>query len=209
MIQEPSQWIDEMLEVGNFNPDFLHLLNKKVIDNNWEPPRTLRAYKKMEEWWVGKQHVPIDRPSWYETHMKAAYVYAERSHDAQTKHGCVITDKKNRVLAVGYNGVLAGVDDTLLPNIRSEKYSWMLHSEFNSIISCEHKPEGAIVYVTGHPCLSCYLYMCQVGISEIVYDCRPERNSVMIDDEMMALLEVAQFLTQNKTKLTPYEYLGE
>ena len=200
------QWIDDLIQSGNFDPDFLRQLDTKIKQQNIDPPQTPRAYKLMESWAVTNQHVQRSRPSWVNTHMKTAYAYAERSHDAQTQHGCVIVDPNNRLLATGYNGVLAGIDDEFLPNIRPDKYSWVLHAELNAIFNCERRPEGGVVYVTGHPCLHCYLCMCQVGISEIVYDCRSERNAVMIDDEMMALLEVAQFLTQKKIKLTPYEY---
>jgi dCMP deaminase len=199
-----TKWIEEMKKGGHFNPWFLD----KLLNSYRDPPLTQRAYHKLEHWAETAKHVPTNRPSWADTHMAVAYVYAKRSHDAQTKHGCVIVDENNRPVGLGYNGVMAGVDEKLLPNIRNDKYAWMLHSELNAIFNCQHRPINCTAIVTGHPCLHCFMSMCQVGIKEIIYDCRPERNAVMLDDDMMALLEVAQFLTQNKIKMTPYHYEG-
>jgi dCMP deaminase len=201
-----TDWIEAMRREGKFNPFFFDYVQD--TDNFTNPPKTERAYRLLEQWAEEGKHVPLDRPSWADTHMEAAYVYAKRSHDAQTQHGCVIVDKHNRPLGVGYNGVMAGVPEEWLPNVRNEKYPWMLHSEINAVFNCSHRPEGGTAYVTGHPCLHCYMCMCQVGIKEIVYDSRPERNAVMLDDDMMALLEVAQFLTQDRVKFTPYHYEG-
>lgn len=199
-----TNWIKEMMEEGDFDPVFFDKLQTTYL----ELPQTKRAYKVLENWYLTGQHVHTERPTWAQTHMEVAYVYSKRSHDAQTQHGCVIVDDNNHVISTGYNGVMAKVLEEFLPNIRPHKYEWMLHSELNAIFSCEHRPKGCTVYVTGHPCLHCYMSMCQVGIKEIVYDCRPERNAVMIDDDMMALLEIAQFLTKHKVKMTPYHYEG-
>jgi len=151
-----------------------------------------------------KQHVHFLRPSWTETFMGIAYVVANRSHDAQSQHGCVITSQDNHILGTGYNGVMAGVDHTQLPNMRPDKYNWMLHAELNAIFNCQKRPDDGIAYVTGHPCLHCFQCLYQVGISKIIYDAREERNANMIDDKMKELLEVAQYLTEDKMSLIPY-----
>ena len=58
---------------------------------------------------------------------------AQRSHDAQTQHGCVITDANHRIVGVGYNGFPRGLDDSSLPTTRPEKYHWMIHAEINAL----------------------------------------------------------------------------
>lgn len=148
----------------------------------------------------------MTRPTWHHTFMSIAYEMAKRSHDAQTQHGSVII-KNNRILSTGYNGFIRGIDDEVLPNTRPEKYPWMVHSEVNALLNCEHRPEGATIYITGHPCLNCYQCMIQAGIAEIIYDARPERNAVMIDEDMMEKIKFLQVLTKNIPKLIPYIHI--
>ena len=44
------------------------------------------------------------RPNWTDYFLGLAKVASQRSHDIHTQHGCVITDRNNRILGVGYNG---------------------------------------------------------------------------------------------------------
>lgn len=145
------------------------------------------------------------RPTWDNTFMTMAYTIAKRSHDSQTQHGCIIV-KDKKILGAGYNGFVHGIDDLMLPNTRPGKYQWMIHSEINALLNCEHRPIGATVYVTGHPCLHCYQCMYQAGISTIIYDSRPERNAVMINEEMMTDIKLFEHLISGKIKKVAYEY---
>jgi dCMP deaminase len=158
------------------------------------------------QWHQNRDHVDHDRPSWEDTYLGIAHTIAKRSHDAQTGCGCVIVSEDKRVLGMGYNGFLAGIWDDILPNTRPEKYPWMLHSEVNAILNCTHRPEGGTVYVTGHPCLHCFMCMCQVGIKEIVYDINHSIN--MVNPELIAQVDVVRWLTAAKVKVTPYDYKG-
>jgi len=54
------------------------------------------------------------RPSWENYFLGLAKVVSQRSHDIHTQHGCVITDKSNRILGMGYNGFARGLDDSKL-----------------------------------------------------------------------------------------------
>lgn len=195
------EWFSEYSSLFN-NPDRVweHILNHGIPSD--------RAMGRIQEWMNKTCNQKVDRPSWTDTFMEMAYIMSKRSHDIQTQHGCVITSKDNHILSTGYNGFVGGIIDDILPNIRPEKYPWMLHSEVNAIYNCQHRPVDGIVYVTGHPCLHCYLCMANVGIKKIVYDSRPERNAVMIDEEMMTLLDIAKWLTAHKVELVPYEYQG-
>jgi dCMP deaminase len=166
------------------------------------------AKKKLATWHVEGKNQPVNRPSWTETFLDMAYSIARRSHDSQTQCGCVITDKKHKILGVGYNGWLYDIPDEFLPNVRPDKYDWMLHSEVNAIFNCEHRPEGGIVYVTGHPCLHCFLCMAQVGISQIIYDKNHAINMVDGNEDMIANLEIAKWLTQHRLKIEEYDYHG-
>jgi len=163
------------------------------------------AFDQIMKWHQNGDHVEIDRPSWEDTYLGIAHIIAKRSHDSQTSCGCVIVSEDKKVLGMGYNGFLAGIWDDILPNTRPEKYPWMLHSEVNAILNCTHRPEGGTAYITGHPCLHCFMCMCQVGIKEIVYDVNHSIN--MIDSEAMTQIDVVQWLTAAKIKVTPHNYL--
>ena len=111
---------------------------------------------------------PIDKPSWTEYFITMAKLASTRSADAETKHGCVIADKKNRVIGVGYNSFPANMPDNILPNKRPEKYKWMVHAERNALANCVVRPEGCTAYITGRPCLDCAKSLYQEGIEHFV-----------------------------------------
>ena len=84
------------------------------------------------------------RPSWTDYFLGLAKVASQRSHDIHTQHGCVITDRLNRILGVGYNGYPKNVDDDSLPTSRPEKYAWMIHAERNALANCIVRPDDGI-----------------------------------------------------------------
>lgn len=112
-------------------------------------------------------HNDMNRPSWTEYFLGLAKVVSLRSHDSQTKHGCIITDRNNRILGVGYNGFPKGLNDSLLPNVRPEKYPWMIHAERNALSNCVIRPDNGIAYVTGQCCNDCIMALYQEGITKV------------------------------------------
>lgn len=109
----------------------------------------------------------IVRPGFSDYFMALAVLASKRSHDMQTQHGCVITDDSNRILSIGYNGFPRGVDDSSLPNLRPDKYTWMVHAERNALANCVIRPDGGTAYVTGQCCLDCGVALWQHGIKKI------------------------------------------
>lgn len=108
------------------------------------------------------------RPAWTDFLIGVAKVISRRSHDTQTKHGCVIADKRHRILGVGYNGFPHGMNDQELPNTRPEKYPWMDHSEENAVANCVLRPEGGTAYITGKACFGCLKELWRNGIRHVV-----------------------------------------
>ena len=108
------------------------------------------------------------RPTWTNYFLGLAKVASQRSHDIHTQHGCVITDQNNRILGVGYNGFPKGLDDSLLPLDRPEKYSWMIHAEQNALSNCVVRPDNGIAYVTGQCCNDCIMSLWQEGIKKVI-----------------------------------------
>jgi dCMP deaminase len=109
----------------------------------------------------------MGRPNWTDYFLGLAIVVSQRSHDVQTQHGCVITDQNNRILSLGYNGFPRDLPDHLLPNIRPDKYPWMIHAERNALSNCTIRPENGIAYVTGQCCNDCIMALWQEGIRTV------------------------------------------
>lgn len=127
---------------------------------------------------LGMKNIPqrkyqkkIEKIPWDHTFLLEALSWSKRSHDAQTQHGCVIV-KDKRILSTGYNGFIRDIDDTMLPNLRPYKYDFFIHAEQNAILNCtKHgvSTDGSTVYVTAHPCVTCFQMLWQAGIARIVY----------------------------------------
>jgi dCMP deaminase len=137
------------------------------------------------------------RPDWTDYFLGLAKVISQRSHDIHTQHGCVITDTNNRILGVGYNGFPRGLDDSVLPKNRPNKYSWMIHAEKNALSNCVVRPDNGIAYVTGQCCNNCIMSLWQEGV-QTVY---------MIDDHGTQLFDSAEqntfdtFINMSKMKI--------
>jgi dCMP deaminase len=110
-----------------------------------------------------------NRPDWHQYFLGLAWVISLRSRDPRTKHGSVITDYNHIILGTGYNSFISGVDDSQLPLTAPEKYPYMMHAERNAVQNlsrCISKAEGAIIYITGKPCLDCLQTCLQSGVNE-------------------------------------------
>ena len=113
----------------------------------------------------------IRKISWDHTFLYEAILWSSRSHDAETKCGCVLA-RHSSTIGTGYNGFISEIDDTVLPNVRPFKYPFFLHAEHNAILNCARfgvKTSGATAYITGMPCNDCLQYLWQAGICRIVY----------------------------------------
>jgi len=108
------------------------------------------------------------RPEWDDYFLGLAKAVSLRSHDVHTQHGCVITDNNNRILGVGYNGFPRGMDDSLLPTTRPEKYHWMIHAERNALSNCTIRPDKGIAYITGQCCNDCIMALWQEGVETVI-----------------------------------------
>ena len=130
----------------------------------------------------------VDKPSWTEYFIMMAQLASIRSCDAQTKHGCVITDRMNRILGVGYNSFPSGMPDEILPNVRPHKYKWMVHAERNALANCTLRPENGTAYITGRPCLDCAKSLYQEGVRKMV--CLDAHGTHLTDKEDECVFEI-------------------
>lgn len=106
---------------------------------------------------------------WDDYFMVQALWAKVRSPDPSTQCGCIVVDKRGRVVGQGYNGYPRNIDDSKMPQTRPEKYPPILHSEENAILNSTGDLEGATIYVTGPPCIHCWAHIIQKGIKRVVY----------------------------------------
>jgi dCMP deaminase len=141
------------------------------------------------------------RPDWTNYFLGLAKVVSQRSHDIHTQHGCVIADRNNRILGVGYNGFPRGLDDSKLPTSRPEKYDWMVHAERNALSNCIVRPDNAIAYVTGQSCCDCIMALWQEGVSKVVM--ANSHGTVKFDDNAQKIFDT--FVEMSKIQIEKVE----
>jgi len=128
-----------------------------------------QAQALITKWHSTGKHVNVARPSWDQYYLDLAFQVRSKSIDSQTQCGAVITTGDHVPLGLGYNSFVKEIDDSVLPNVRPDKYPFMVHAEINAVLNCSLRPVGGILYVTGPPCDQCLQLVWQSGIREIVY----------------------------------------
>jgi dCMP deaminase len=105
---------------------------------------------------------------WHLRFADMAALVSKWSKDPSTQVGAVIV-RDRMVLSTGYNGLPRGVDDLKdrLHN-RDFKYPMTVHAEMNAILQATASLQGAVLYVTHHPCADCAGPIIQAGIKKIV-----------------------------------------
>jgi len=131
--------------------------------------------KNSADWRVN--YVPVDSNiNWDEYFMLQAMLASYKSKDPNTKVGSVIVDEHNHQISMGYNGTIAGVDETLIPwgnnrevPLEHQKYGYVIHSEANAISHAKGSLANARVYVTLFPCNECAKLLASHRVKEIIY----------------------------------------
>lgn len=113
----------------------------------------------------------IQQGKWDVRFMRLAHEVASWSKDPSTKVGCLLV-KDKKVVSLGYNGLPAGVEDSLerLQN-RDLKYEMTVHAEVNAVTTAAlHgvSTDGCTAYVTFHPCSRCAAVLINAGIATVV-----------------------------------------
>lgn len=114
--------------------------------------------------------------NWDEYFMLQAMMASFKSKDPNTKVGCVFVDDNNHQISMGYNGQIAGIDESKIPwgNIKSvpldqQKYAYVVHSEANAVLHAKASLENSRCYVTLFPCHECAKMLATVKIKEVVF----------------------------------------
>jgi dCMP deaminase len=143
-------------------------------------------------------HYEAQRPNWDEYFLMLAKLAATRSTCLAFPVGAVIV-KDKQVVATGYNGSPSGsvhctAQGYCYPGLNSCDASKSLpsravHAEANAIAQAARhgiSTEGAKIYVTLEPCLSCLKLMISAGIDEVYYETRfSSKDSSAISDSFV------------------------
>jgi dCMP deaminase len=114
--------------------------------------------------------------NWDEYFMLQAMIAAFKSKDPATKVGSVFVDQNNHQITMGYNGFIAGIDESKLPwgkeksvSLEFQKYGYVVHSEANAILHASRSLEGSKAYVTLFPCNECAKLIASSKVKEVIY----------------------------------------
>lgn len=120
----------------------------------------------------------MERPEFDDIFMELAVNLAKRSHCIMRHVGAVLT-KDTRIISIGYNGPPSGTHNcdeefpgTGCPRDSKGGCSLAIHAEQNAILyAVKNKTsvEGATLYVTLSPCLSCARIIFSMGIKKVIY----------------------------------------
>ena len=106
-----------------------------------------------------------------------ATVVALRSTCVRRAVGCVLVDKRNRVLATGYNGVASGRPhciDAPCPGAGFRLGAGLelceaIHAEQNALLQCRNTDAVYAAYCTTAPCIHCVKLLSNTQCQEIIY----------------------------------------
>ena len=107
---------------------------------------------------------------WDTLYLDIAERVGQMSHSTRKQVGAVIV-RDNNILAFGYNGTPAGMDNCCEDENHQTKRE-VLHAESNAlakIAKSTQTSEGATLYVTLSPCFECAKLIIQSGITRVVF----------------------------------------
>lgn len=125
----------------------------------------------------------MNRKDWNSYFIQIAIDVAERSTCIRRKVGAVITHN-NMIVSSGYNGAPHGMEHCSdnkelcirtknnIPSGHKLELCRAIHAEQNAIIQARclgRDIQGATIYVTTFPCITCAKMIIQSGIETIVY----------------------------------------
>lgn len=121
------------------------------------------------------------RPDWNKYFMEIADMVASRTTCLRRAVGAVIV-KENRILTTGYNGAPAGITHCLdrgclrekmgIPSGQRQEMCIGIHAEQNALIQAAKfgvSLDGAQIYITTQPCVTCSKLLINAGIKKIIY----------------------------------------
>ncbi len=145
-------------------------------------------------------HIEVKSPlSWDEYFMLQAMIASFRSKDPSTKVGSVFVDSNNHQITMGYNGFIAGINESELPwgkensvGPADQKYGYVVHAEANAILHAKGDLTGSRAYVTLFPCNECAKLIASKKVSEVIYlsDKHQDKDHTIIAKKIFDLVGI-------------------
>ena len=114
--------------------------------------------------------------SWDEYFMLQALIASFKSKDPSSKVGAVFVDEDNHQITMGYNGFVAGLDESKLPwgkdqsvSLEHQKYAYVVHAESNAILHSPRSLKNSRAYVSLFPCYECAKLIASSKVKEVIY----------------------------------------
>ena len=117
----------------------------------------------------------MPRMSKDEVYLRMAEALAWRSTCLDKQVGCIIINKKNEIIATGYNGAPRGwvhCIDTgicLVEKFGSKNRCPSAHAEQNALMQCRVPEQIHTIYVTLSPCINCIRIINNTPCKRIVF----------------------------------------
>jgi dCMP deaminase len=107
--------------------------------------------------------------SWDIRFLRLAKEISTWSKDPSTRVGAVITNERNQILSLGFNGFPRGVNDDDRLHDRTTKLQMVVHAEANALLnaSCSLRDSTAYIYPF-MPCSNCAGLLIQAGVKRVV-----------------------------------------
>jgi dCMP deaminase len=126
---------------------------------------------------VNVNYIPVESSlCWDEYFMLQAMLASFKSKDPNTKVGCVFVDENNHQITMGYNGTVAGIDESQIPwgndktvPLEYQRYGYVVHAEANAISHSNASLKRSRGYVTLFPCNECAKLIASQRVAEVVY----------------------------------------
>ena len=117
------------------------------------------------------------RPSKDSVFLKMAYDLSELATCANRSVGCLLVDKRHRIVSSGYNGPAPkSLHCTEVPcpgaHYTREEDKILceaIHAEQNAIIQCRRPDEIYTCYTTHSPCIQCIKMLAITGAERVVF----------------------------------------
>ena len=138
--------------------------------------------------------------NWDEYYMSIAWTVSKKSKDPSTQVGCVLVTQDNKPVSFGYNGFVAGCDESYMTFEKPYKDMMSIHAEMNALIFAHCPLKGCKAYVTHVSCENCLKHLLQAGIREIIYD-KSDTNGGFINEDrkkvITALIKSTGIIVRN------------
>lgn len=118
----------------------------------------------------------MPRPDLDHLYLDMARLIATRGTCSRRQVGCVLTDRRGRVLSMGYNGVPSGRPHCVDQNCPGAAFApgqgldacQAIHAEQNAVVLCDKPWEVHTAYITVSPCVSCVKLLLATSCQRIV-----------------------------------------